>query len=105
MEQTGTPAAGPGAPGPGRRRHYRYRSLFWPVVLIGAGVMWLLYSLDVISASNLEVLALVWPVFVIGIGVDLMVGHRSRGSGRDRRRGHCRDRDRADDDRTQRWVG
>ena len=102
MEQTGT--AGPGSsaarpeqqlagwdpgqppgPGPGQlgepgrrpRRPYRYRSLFWPVVLIGAGVIWLLYSLDVISASNLEVLALVWPVFVIGIGVDLIVGHRS----------------------------
>ncbi len=81
MEQTGTPAAGSGAPGPRGRRHYRYRSLFWPVILIGAGVMWLLYSLDVISASNLEVLALVWPVFVIGIGVDLLVGHRSAAAG------------------------
>jgi len=60
---------------------YRYRSLFWPVVLIGAGVIWLLYSLDVIAASNLEVLALVWPVFVIGIGVDLIVGHRSPAAG------------------------
>jgi hypothetical protein len=77
MQQTGTPAAGPGAPGPERRHHYRYRSLFWPVILIGAGVMWLLYGLDVISTSNLEVLGLVWPVFVIGIGVDLLVGHRS----------------------------
>jgi hypothetical protein len=100
MDQTGTAAAGPGAPGPepqptisgpgqppgsgaaGRgRRHYRYRSLFWPVILIGAGVMWLLYSLDVISASNLEVLGLVWPVFVIAIGVDLLVGHRSAVAG------------------------
>jgi hypothetical protein len=43
--------------------------------------MWLLYSLEVISASNLEVLALVWPVFVIGIGVDLLVGHRSPAAG------------------------
>jgi hypothetical protein len=56
---------------------YRYRSLFWPVVLIGAGVIWLLYSLDVVLSSNLEVLALVWPIFIIGIGVDLIVGHRS----------------------------
>ncbi len=60
-----------------QRRRYRYRSLFWPVVLIGAGVVWLLYSLDVISGSNLAVLGLVWPILIIGIGVDLIVGHRS----------------------------
>jgi Toastrack DUF4097 len=95
MEQTAIPGAGPAspssspqpaAPGPGApsaqpgpkdRRRYRYRSLFWPIVLIGAGVIWLLYSLDIVSASNLAVLGLVWPVFVIGIGVDLIVGHRS----------------------------
>jgi LiaI-LiaF-like transmembrane region len=78
------PGPGPGQPGQsGRRprRPYRYRSLFWPVVLIGAGIIWLLYSLDVISVSNLEVLALVWPVFIIGIGVDLIVGHRSPAAG------------------------
>jgi len=40
-------------------------------------VVWLLYSLDVLSASNLAVLGLVWPVLVIGIGVDLLFGHRS----------------------------
>jgi hypothetical protein len=95
MEQTGTPGPGPASPAPspqspasvpggpaaqpGRkdRRRYRYRSLFWPIVLIGAGVIWLLYSLDIVTASNLSVLGLVWPVFVIGIGVDLIVGHRS----------------------------
>ncbi len=78
MEQTGTQGPPPMAPGPSPqsqppggkpRHHYRYRSLFWPMVLIGAGVVWLLYSLDVVSTSNLAVLGLVWPVFVIGIGV------------------------------------
>jgi len=64
-------------PGPQRRRRYRYRSLFWPLIVIGTGVVWLLYSLDVFSASNLAVLGLVWPVLVIGIGVDLLFGHRS----------------------------
>jgi Putative adhesin len=63
--------------GHGRRRRYRYRSLFWPLVLIGAGIIWLLYSLGVLSASNLAVVGLIWPVFVIGIGVDLLLGHRS----------------------------
>jgi hypothetical protein len=84
---TGTippPAPGPaqpGGPGEGGRRRYRYRSLFWPIVLIGAGVIWLLYSLDAISSSDIEALSLVWPVFVIGIGADLLVGHRSPAAG------------------------
>jgi hypothetical protein len=69
-----TPPAEPGRRG---RRRYRYRSLFWPLVLIGAGVIWLLYSFGVLSASNLAIVGLVWPVFVIGIGVDLLLGHRS----------------------------
>ncbi len=46
-------------------------------MLIGAGVIWLLYGLDAFSASNLAVVGLVWPVFVIGIGADLLLGHRS----------------------------
>lgn len=93
MEHNGTsgtpsvapPPAPPGAPappfdaqpGPRQHRRYRYRSLFWPLIVIGAGVIWLLYSLDVLSASNLAVMGLVWPVFVIGIGADLLLGHRS----------------------------
>ena len=83
---SGTPNAGPpGAPDPApavqpgqkQRRRYRYRSLFWPLMVIGAGVIWLLYSLDVLSASNLAVMGLVWPILVIGIGADLLLGHRS----------------------------
>jgi hypothetical protein len=98
MEQTGTAAPGPlgsgtapGPPAPGpvgpgetgqkSRRRYRYRSLFWPLILIGAGVIWLLYTLEVISGSNLAVLGLVWPILIIGIGVDLIVGHRSPAAG------------------------
>jgi hypothetical protein len=86
MSGTGSPSPAtpqppyqPPAPGPepGRRRRYRYRSVFWPLILIGAGAIWLLYSFGVFSGSNLAVVGLVWPVFVIGIGVDLIVGHRS----------------------------
>lgn len=74
---TGPESPTPTQPGPGKRRRYRYRSLFWPLIVIGAGVVWLLYSLDVLSTSNLAVIGLVWPVLVIGIGVDLLLGHRS----------------------------
>jgi hypothetical protein len=55
--------------------------LFWPLVLIGAGVVWLLYGLEVISGANLAVLGLIWPILLIGIGVDLIVGHRSPAAG------------------------
>ncbi len=67
----------PGPSAPEKRRRYRYRSLFWPLVFIGAGVMWLLYSTGVFTGANLAVVGLVWPVFVIGIGVDLLLGRRS----------------------------
>jgi hypothetical protein len=75
--QTPPYQASPAGPPPRRRPRYRYRSVFWPLILIGAGVIWLLYSFGVFSGSNLAVVGLVWPVFVIGIGVDLIVGHRS----------------------------
>ena len=98
MENNGTPGAEPAVPGsqqqsamPGpvppaepsksRLRRYRYRSLFWPLVLVGAGVVWLLYSLGVLSASNLAVVGLVWPAFVVGIVVDLLLGHRTPAAG------------------------
>ena len=76
--QSATPGPVPTVdPGRGRHRRYRYRSVFWPLVLIGAGIIWLLYSLGVLSASNLAIVGLIWPIFVIGIGVDLLLGHRS----------------------------
>lgn len=67
----------PAEPGRRPRHRYRYRSIFWPLMLVGAGAIWLLYTLGAFSASNLAVMGLVWPVFVIGIGVDLLLGHRS----------------------------
>lgn len=57
--------------------HRRYRSLFWPLVLIAVGVVWLLGNLGVLSAANLSVLARLWPVILIAIGLDLLFGRRS----------------------------
>jgi hypothetical protein len=75
MQQVEGPDSESTAAKPGKRR--RYRSLFWAIVLIGAGVILLLYNLDVLTATNMAMLALVWPVLLIGIGVDLLVGRRS----------------------------
>ena len=65
---------------------YRYRSLFWPVVLIGVGVIWLLANLNVIPAGGLWILARFWPLLLVWIGLDILLATARRcGSGyRDR---------------------
>jgi hypothetical protein len=67
----------PAAVGAGQGGKRRYRSLFWPVILIGTGVFALLLSLDVIQAASLGMLTFVWPILLIGFGVDLLFGRRS----------------------------
>jgi hypothetical protein len=52
------------------------RSLFWPVVLIGVGVIWLLYNLDLITGANITGLFQLWPLLLIGAGLDLLFGRR-----------------------------
>ncbi|NLT35099.1 MAG: hypothetical protein GXX83_04305 [Gaiellales bacterium] len=56
---------------------YRYRSLFWPVVLIGVGVVWLLANLGVISGLSVAALLRFWPLVLVFIGLDLLIGHRA----------------------------
>ena len=53
------------------------RSLFWPVILIGAGVIWLLGTLGIIPGENFAALGSLWPLILIAIGLDLLFGHRS----------------------------
>jgi hypothetical protein len=53
-----------------------YRSLFWPVVLIGAGVLWLLSNLGYISYVQVIDLWRLWPVLLILAGIDLLFGRR-----------------------------
>lgn len=55
----------------------RYRSMFWPVVMIGVGVVWLLANFSLIPAVNLNWLASLWPLLLIGIGLDMLIGRRS----------------------------
>jgi hypothetical protein len=52
------------------------RSLFWPVILIGAGLIWLLYNLDLITGANLSAAFRLWPLLLIGAGLDLLFGRR-----------------------------
>ena len=61
----------------GHRQRRGYRSLFWPVILVGVGALWLMTNLGVISPDSLLVLVRVWPIFLIVIGLDLLVGRES----------------------------
>lgn len=58
------------------RHHTGYRSFFWPVVLIGVGVIWLLVNLNVLTIASLGVLVRFWPVLLILIGLDIIFARR-----------------------------
>jgi hypothetical protein len=51
----------------------RYRSYFWPAVLILIGVVAFLVNSGVISTDRLSLLADLWPVILIVIGLELLV--------------------------------
>jgi hypothetical protein len=55
----------------------KFRSLLWPVLLIGVGVVWLLYSLGIIQAASFNALVSLWPLILIVIGLDMLFGRRS----------------------------
>src|SRR5512138_95507 len=51
----------------------RKRSLFWPLFLIAAGVVWLLVKSGNIPSANLWALAYIWPFVLIAAGVALIL--------------------------------
>ncbi len=59
-------------------RHQR-PSLFWPIVLVGAGILLLLSNLGLFPASGWAILWRFWPLALIALGVDVMIGRRSTG--------------------------
>ena len=46
-------------------RDFRYRSMFWPVILIGVGVIWLLSNLGLLPAASIAWLLNLWPLILI----------------------------------------
>ncbi len=52
---------------------YRYRSFFWPALLILAGVVALLVNTGRISEDRLAQLLDLWPVILILIGLELII--------------------------------
>ncbi len=57
------------------RRHY-HGGFVWPIILIGAGIVFLLNNLGVLSWDIWSTLFRLWPVLLIAIGLDILVGRR-----------------------------
>lgn len=62
-------------------RHYR--SFFWPVVLILAGVVALLINAGVVSTDRLSLLVDLWPLILIVIGLELIARRALQGTAGD----------------------
>lgn len=52
----------------------RYPNLFWPVLLIGLGVLFMLSNLGLIEPVNINVLWQLWPVFIVLVGINILFG-------------------------------
>ncbi len=56
-------------------RHYR-GGFVWPIILIGAGIVFLLNNMGRLDWSVWDTLFRLWPVLLIAIGLDILVGRR-----------------------------
>ncbi len=59
------------------KKDFRYRSLFWPILLIGAGALWLLSNIGVLPDVNFRFLLRLWPIALIAMGLDVLFARRS----------------------------
>jgi hypothetical protein len=62
---------------------YRYRSFFWPALLILLGVIALLANTGQIPADRLYNLLSLWPLILVVLGLELIVRRTMRGVGGD----------------------
>lgn len=57
--------------------HPKNHSLFWPLALIGVGLLWFLGNIGVIPPLSIHLLTRLWPLLLIFIGLDLLLGRRT----------------------------
>jgi len=55
----------------------RRPSLFWPLVLIAIGTIFLLSNLGILPPNAIDLMWRFWPLILIIIGVDILLGRRS----------------------------
>jgi len=54
----------------------RHRSIFWPLILIAVGVIWILAEMGIVPSANLWALLYVLPYALVALGVGLILGSR-----------------------------
>jgi len=59
-----------------RAQRHPNRSLFWPIILIGVGLIWLLANLGLVGTPSIWLALRLWPALLIVIGLDLLFGSR-----------------------------
>ena len=57
--------------------YHRRPSLFWPIILIGVGIIFLLNNAGLIRGNPWALIGQLWPVLLIVIGLDILFGRRS----------------------------
>jgi hypothetical protein len=55
--------------------------LFWPVLLVGGGLLWLLENLDLLPEVDVGYLIRLWPLIFVAIGLDILFGRQSPRAG------------------------
>ena len=52
------------------------RSFFWPILLVGVGIIWLLRNLGFIPQFSLGAILQFWPLLLIVLGLDILFSRR-----------------------------
>jgi hypothetical protein len=56
--------------------HPKRHSFFWPALLIGVGLVWLLVNFNVIEPFRIGSLLQFWPLLLVLLGLDILFGRR-----------------------------
>ena len=59
------------------KKQFGYSSLFWPILLIGVGCIWLLANLGILPEVSWRFFLRLWPLVLVVIGLDIIIGRRS----------------------------
>jgi hypothetical protein len=60
-----------------QKREHHGGGIFWPIILISAGVVFLLNNLGLMRWDVWALILRLWPVILIAIGLDIIVGRKS----------------------------
>ena len=63
------------------KKTMNYRSLFWPILLIGLGTIWLLANLGLLPDLSWRFFVRLWPLILVVIGLDIIIGRRIPAAG------------------------